>query len=628
MESAQGNRHPGFELGFRQVEFRPQTSHLWEADLEIEEILREDCSLAETRDRLYAYLDQLDREQRGHTRSTDELDLAKAREAINVFRSLLSPANENRVGFSTLELMRQLAAEQDDNVVEAAGEGFAEEVRHLLLAIHGRTGVGQGWMGKEWALDPIVRTAPPVFHGENPGKMRSTYLDLMASSARTRIDSFPCGLDQPLVQERVAHRDAILSHFGGRERDWVDPRWQRAHILKGGAGARDIEELVPLAPAERWAIATAITHGIPWAITPYYLSLFDFETASRTQDGQVRSQVIPPAHTVTRMIEHRSDRADVFDFMGERDTSPADWVTRRYPMVAILKLTESCPQICVYCQRNWEIQADAVCVAHNNQQIDRALRWFALHPSITDVLVTGGDPLAVDRDQLFRVLDCLADLSHVTHIRIGTRIPVTMPMLIDEALADRIGSYVRLGQRGVSVVTHIESAFEVTPDLAQAVHRLRSAGVPVYNQMVYTLQTSRRFQAVAARIAMKRAGVDPYYTFYAKGKEEHRDYLVPIARVLQERKEEARLLPGIFRTDEPVFNVPKLGKNHLRASQDRELIAIRADGRRVYLFHPWEKAIAPVKSWMYVDCPIHGYFARLERLGEDPADYESIWTYY
>ena len=164
--------------------------------------------------------------------------------------------------------------------------------------------------------------------------------------------------------------------------------------------------------------------------------------------------------------------------------------------------------------------------------------------------------------------------------------------------------------------------------MASAVHRLRRQGLQVYNQQVFTLHTSRRFQTVATRMALKKIGVDPYYTFYPKGKEETSHYTTPLARILQERKEEARLLPGSFRTDEPVFNVPRLGKNHVRASQDRELIGIRPDGRRVYLWHPWEKGIIPTQPWLYVDNSIQRYLQDLERMGEDPADYESIWYYY
>jgi lysine 2,3-aminomutase len=191
-----------------------------------------------------------------------------------------------------------------------------------------------------------------------------------------------------------------------------------------------------------------------------------------------------------------------------------------------------------------------------------------------------------------------------------------------------LGRFVVPGRRVVSLVTHIESAAEVTPEMASAVDRLRKAGVSVYNQQVYTVQTSRRFQSVAARIAMKRVGVDPYYTFFPKGKEETREYMTPVARVLQERREEARLLPGMFRTDEPVFNVPRLGKNHMRATQDRELVAIRPDGRRLYLWHPWEKGITDTEPWLYLDTSIEQYLARMAALGEDPESYASIWYYW
>ena len=127
---------------------------------------------------------------------------------------------------------------------------------------------------------------------------------------------------------------------------------------------------------------------------------------------------------------------------------------------------------------------------------------------------------------------------------------------------------------------------------------------------------------------MKKAGVDPYYTFYPKGKEEHKDYLVPVARIAQERKEEARLFPGTFRTDEPVFNVPRLGKNHIRAWQDREIIAITPDGRRMFMWHPWEKGITPSREYMYKDVSILKYLKEMESRGEDISEYESIWYYY
>ncbi len=150
----------------------------------------------------------------------------------------------------------------------------------------------------------------------------------------------------------------------------------------------------------------------------------------------------------------------------------------------------------------------------------------------------------------------------------------------------------------------------------------------VYNQQVFTVENSRRFETAKLRTDLRAIGVDPYYTFNMKGKDETRRYMVPIARLLQERKEEARLLPGLDRTDEPVFNVPRLGKNHLRAGQDRRLVMIQPDGARVYEMHPWEKNIAPMAPYNYIDVPIYEYLEEMAARGEHIRDYRTIWYYY
>jgi lysine 2,3-aminomutase len=182
--------------------------------------------------------------------------------------------------------------------------------------------------------------------------------------------------------------------------------------------------------------------------------------------------------------------------------------------------------------------------------------------------------------------------------------------------------------RDVCLVTHVEHVSEVTPEFVAAVDRLKRKGVSVYNQLVYTFHVSRRFESAALRRLLRKCGVDPYYTFAPKGKEETEEYRVPIARILQEQQEEARLLPGMRRTDEPVYNVPGLGKNHLRAAQNRDVISILPDGSRVYEFHPWEKNIVERDSYIGQDVPVLDYLERLEGIGEEPADYSSIWYYF
>jgi lysine 2,3-aminomutase len=317
------------------------------------------------------------------------------------------------------------------------------------------------------------------------------------------------------------------------------------------------------------------------------------------------------------------------DFMGEHDTSPCDLITRRYPEILILKPYNSCSQICVYCQRNWEIEGvmerKAACPT---KKVMDAIDWIADRESIRDVLITGGDPLVLSDKKLRPILDKVAAVDHVLRIRIGTRMPVVLPYRINEAFCSLLEKYVKPGKREVCIVTHFEHPYEVTPEAAEAVTRMRKIGVSVYNQQVYTFETSRRFETVALRRALRLIGVDPYYTFITKGKEETHYYRVPIARILQERKEEARLFPGLDRTDEPVFNVPRLGKNHLRSWQDHRLVMILPDGRRVYEFHPWEKFITAVPPFNYIDVSIYGFLQRLEERGEDIDEYRTIWYYY
>jgi lysine 2,3-aminomutase len=551
---------------------------------------------------------------------------------------MLAPRNEALAGFSTLDCLWRSVngrlttgqpAQDSGPTGQQVGPGFVLEFVHLLKGIQGRSGIAQGWLGPTLAEEGMQPVDFSQIEGRAAGVARSEFLDRVGKHVWGLVDAHPSGLDPDLIASRERNRQTILDFFDATPHHWNNHAWQLGHIFKGPEALPRLEQLIPMTEDEREAVRLCVEHGIPFGITPYYLSLFDFDSDEREQDAQVRSQVIPPMHYVNRMIEHQDDREYYFDFMGEHDTSPIGLVTRRYASIAILKGYDTCPQICVYCQRNWEITGPMEAGAlPPRQKLDAALDWFADHPDVRDVLITGGDPLFLSDDRIQYMMDRLAALDHILHIRWGTRAPVTMPMRVTDRLAEMLGRYIEPGLRNIGVVTHIESAAEVTPELAEAVHRLRRQGIYVYNQQVLAVNTSRRFQTVANRVAMKRAGVDPYYTFYPKGKEETSDYTTPLARILQERKEEARLLPGAFRTDEPVFNVPRLGKNHVRAWQDRELIAIRPDGRRVYLWHPWEKGIAPTRPWIYVDNSIYRYLKALERLGEDPADYASIWYYY
>src|SRR5690606_16400679 len=174
------------------------------------------------------------------------------------------------------------------------------------------------------------------------------------------------------------------------------------------------------------------------------------------------------------MIAHRKDKKWAFDFMRERDTSPIDLVTRRYPRVAIVKPYESCPQICVYCQRNWEITSPLMASAlAPMEKIEAALDWFLEHEEMMDILLTGGDPLVMDDSLIDRILARLAQIQHLKSIRVASRTLATVPQRLTEELCEILGHYQELGKRNLCLVTHFMHPYEVTPETLAAIKRVK-----------------------------------------------------------------------------------------------------------------------------------------------------------
>lgn len=530
-------------------------------------------------------------------------------------RTIISLRSEHLTGYSIMEALWRLAREEYDSVPDDLSDAFLDDLYHIFI----------GTTGNSRVYDREIYSVSADRHGREAAIERSEQLDAMAARVAGFMKRYPSGLDDEIRALRAENRARIMRRYGATDAEWNDHRWQLDHIVRT---ADELGALVTLTDEERSSIERAKVGGLPFGITPYYASLMDDES-HRRRDHAVRAQVIPPADYVASMLRHREDRSHSLDFMMEHDTSPIDLVTRRYPSIVILKPYNTCSQICVYCQRNWEIE-DAFCdnARASDEALEAALGWIADHPAVSEVLVTGGDPLIMEDGQIDALMARLADIGHVERIRIGTRTPAVLPQRITSALADSIARYHRPGRREVAIVTHFEHPYEITDEAMGAVQRFKRRGMSVYNQTVFTVENSRRFEIVALRRLLRLIGVDPYYTFNTKGKEETRKYRVPMARLQQEVKEEARLAPGLARTDEPVYNVPRLGKNYIRAEQNHTLLTILPNGSRVYEFHPWEKKLALVDTYIDVDVPIYDYLKELERRGEDIEEYRSIYYYF
>ncbi len=568
-----------------------------------------DCNdLEEARENLYNYVSE--HQRNAFDRSQSFTNRFRIRNAVRVFLNLLDPHNEKEAKFSFVRALWDISNQINRSDLKP---DFLAETYYLFLGLH-----GQGDRNTVRNFHNIE-----LLKGRQAAIRRSKQLDELATHAESTMNRYPDGLSKETIRVREKYKQRILNYFSATEEDWNNWIWQTRHVIKD---TERLQVLVQLTDNEKHAIRQAKELRLPFGATPFYLSLLnDFGN----DDRSLRAQIFPPQNYIAAMRENRDDLEYAFDFMGEHDTSPKNLITRRYANILILKPYNSCPQICVYCQRNWEIdEAMAPEAMATPDQLTEAIEWIAQHDTIHEVLITGGDPLVMGDGRIRDILTRLSEISHVSRVRIGSRMPVTVPMRITDELVNVLKEFTIPGVRSLDLVTHVQHPYEINPDMVTAVQKLRDAGIGVYNQMVFTFYISRRFEAAKLRRMLKQIGIDPYYTFNPKGKGETANYRVPLARLLQERGEEARLLPGLERTDEPVYNVPKLGKNYLNSAQDRDLIAILPTGERLYEFHPWEKNIAEQQTYIGKDVPILSYLKRLEQIGEDIDDYSSIFYYY
>ncbi|MHC4943091.1 MAG: KamA family radical SAM protein [Planctomycetota bacterium] len=544
-----------------------------------------------------------------------EGSIIRVRDCARVFRTLLAKRSEDLAEFSTARAIRDIALDRPRPDLSTA---FHADLLHIILGLQG---YGPGKAPSDFDLEMSTLS------GRDAAIERSRQLDNLWARAEKKIQTYPNGLDDEAIAYRKARKRKIMKALKANEEDWQDWKWQVRNVIRTG---RKLGRLLTLTEEEQAAVLEATKRNVPFGITPYYLSLMHDEADHL--DRAIRAQVIPPMEYVTQTAALRESCNTDLDFMREADTSPMDLITRRYPAIAIFKPYNTCPQICVYCQRNWEIDGvlDPGALAPPGK-MDAALEWLRGHPAIHEILITGGDPLAMSDTRLRKMLRQIARIPTIERIRFGSRALVTMPMRITENLARILGRYREPGKREVVLVTHVQHPYEITPDTLRATERIRQQGIAIYNQLVYTFFISRRFEAAALRKVLRLAGISPYYTFNTKGKDETRAYRVPVARLLQEQKEDARVLPGMARSDEAVYNVPGMGKNYLRARQHRSMLAVLPNGQRVYEYHPWEKNIsgtAPLETFITHDVPILEYLERLEAIGENVDEYQTIWYYF
>ena len=302
------------------------------------------------------------------------------------------------------------------------------------------------------------------------------------------------GRDQARIAQYEVQKTKLLRILKGTEADWNSWNWQMKNRVNQ---AEILSEVLSLSEAEEAQIAQfGATYR--WAVTPYYLALID----PGDPLDPIRALSVPTVREMAQTGER--------DPMNEEHTNPAGIITRRYPDRLIFNVTNACAMFCRHCQRRRRIGDTDREI--NREAIDESIGYVRQNPEIRDVLITGGDPLALSNDSLEYIISALHEIPSVEMIRIGTRTPVTMPMRIDEGFLAMVKRY-----HPLYLNTHFNHPRELTPEAVAACEKLADAGVPLGNQMVLLEGVNNdKYVVQCLNHELVRARVRPYYIFHAK----------------------------------------------------------------------------------------------------------------
>ncbi|RCK74698.1 MAG: Lysine 2,3-aminomutase [Anaerolineae bacterium] len=276
------------------------------------------------------------------------------------------------------------------------------------------------------------------------------------------------------------------------DEQWYNWRWQLSHRLNT---ADEIGQVIPLTESERKALNAPNLFRVD--ITPYFISLIDPEDP----DDPIRKQVIPTAAEMvpfTAMME---------DSLAEDRHSPVPGLVHRYPDRVLMLVTTQCASYCRYCTRS-RIVGDPS-ATFSRSEFELQLEYIRRTPQIRDVLLSGGDPLVLAPKILEEILSRLREIEHVEILRIGTRVPVFLPMRITDELCDMLQKYHPLWMN-----IHVNTPNEITRELAEACDKLTRAGIPLGNQAVLLAGVNDNVDVQRQLVHdLVRIRVRPYYLY-------------------------------------------------------------------------------------------------------------------
>jgi len=293
---------------------------------------------------------------------------------------------------------------------------------------------------------------------------------------------------------------------------WNDWRWQLSHRLNT---VEEIEKVIPLDESERKALHAANLFRVE--VTPYYISLIDPDDPN----DPIRKQIIP------RSEEMQAFTAMMEDSLAEDRHSPVPGLVHRYPDRVLMLVTTQCASYCRYCTRS-RIVGDPT-ATFSRQEFEMQIDYLKRTPQVRDVLLSGGDPLVLAPKILEEILSRLSEIPHIEVLRIGSRVPVFLPMRVTDELCETLQKYHPLWLN-----IHVNHPNEISQELAQATDKLTRAGIQLGNQSVLLAGVNDCVHIQRKLVQdLVRIRVRPYYLYQCDLVEGAGHFRTPVAKGLE-----------------------------------------------------------------------------------------------
>lgn len=278
----------------------------------------------------------------------------------------------------------------------------------------------------------------------------------------------------------------------------------------------ELDNRVTLTPGEREGME-CVTETFPFRVNDYYLSLIDW----KDRHDPLKKIVIPDPGEL--------DKGGLLDPSHEKDYTKLPGLQHKYPQTGLLLLSDVCGGICRFCFRK---RLFISCERETVKDVTAGLDYIRSHSEITNVLLSGGDPLSLDTPLLERILKELREIDHVNIIRIGSKMPAYNPyrILNDPGLTRVLSRYSTMEKR-IYLMAHYNHPNEITDVSLRAVEHLHKAGLVIVNQTPL-LEGVNSMPGTLTSLFRKLsfAGISPYYVFQCRPSLGNRIFQTPVEK--------------------------------------------------------------------------------------------------